>query len=325
MRTGPPSLQVHLLPESFTIDGKVILPDQQLPFFQSTLGPPDRTIAAGPPAPVGHRNNHVHLYDRLGLYLNEHHATREIQAVSFVWNLERGPFPPRNPFCGTIRLGETIVEPSVSYQGLLNMGFQRWLGSEFSLRYGRFYVSTQSRNYRRHSNLQLEGLQVSLGLKVSAMSKSLQRFIDAHDQPVGGYSDALAEIRTTGKRTHWIWYIFPQLSGLGHSHAAREYALQDVDEGNAYMKHPVLGARLLEISQAVAARLRGGVSLIDLMGSEIDALKLISSVTLFSHLAAREPDHDALAETTAEILMVARAQGLRKCQYTLNVLEVDGG
>ncbi|VXC98517.1 DUF1810 domain-containing protein [Sphingomonas sp. AX6] len=104
----------------------------------------------------------------------------------------------------------------------------------------------------------------------------LQRFISAQD---GTYTEALAEIRRGRKRTHWMWFIFPQLAGLGRSEIAKHYAIGSIDEAKAYLTDPILGPRLRE---AVAAlQDLQDVSAIDVFG-EIDALKLRSSLTLFS-------------------------------------------
>ena len=104
----------------------------------------------------------------------------------------------------------------------------------------------------------------------------LQRFLTAQE---GTYLEALAEIRRGRKRTHWMWFIFPQLAGLGRSEVAKHYAIRSIDQANAYLTDPILGPRLCE---AVAAlQDLQGVSAVDVFG-EIDALKLRSSLTLFS-------------------------------------------
>ncbi len=146
----------------------------------------------------------------------------------------------------------------------------------------------------------------------------------AQDRPGAGFADALREIREGGKRTHWIWYIFPQLSGLGSSPASRAYGLAGVAEAAEYLRDPVLRARLLEITRAVADHLRGpkGPALDAIMGSEIDALKLVSSLTLFAHVARRLHENEALDEYVAvaaaadEILGVAQSQGYPPCAFT---------
>ncbi|WP_174274972.1 DUF1810 domain-containing protein [Sphingomonas bacterium] len=106
--------------------------------------------------------------------------------------------------------------------------------------------------------------------------ESLRRFVDAQ---AGSYATALAELRAGAKRSHWMWYVFPQIAGLGRSETARFYAIDGLDEARAYLAHPLLGARLRE---SVAAMLgwkdiRGA----DAILGGIDALKLRSCCTLF--------------------------------------------
>jgi uncharacterized protein (DUF1810 family) len=110
---------------------------------------------------------------------------------------------------------------------------------------------------------------------------NLQRFLDAQS---GTYAQALRELRNGQKRSHWMWFIFPQVSGLGFSEDSRFYAIRSLDEARAYLEHPVLGPRLVECSAAVLA-LEGRTSL-DIFGS-IDALKFRSSLTLFTRVSAR--------------------------------------
>lgn len=103
----------------------------------------------------------------------------------------------------------------------------------------------------------------------------LERFIQAQDQM---YECALKEIQSGRKRSHWIWYIFPQLKGLGHSANSEYYGLADLDEARAYLHQPVLKKHLFEITQALLALKTDNI--VDVLG-EIDALKLRSSMTLF--------------------------------------------
>jgi uncharacterized protein (DUF1810 family) len=138
----------------------------------------------------------------------------------------------------------------------------------------------------------------------------------------------LSEIRRGGKRSHWIWYVFPQLSGLGQSMASVTYGLQDISEARDYLRDPLLRSRLLAIASAVAEQTGHprSVSLSRLMGSTIDVTKLVSSLTLFESLAqqlhAEEAvdDYASLARVAREILSVARAEGYPPCQFTLDRL-----
>ena len=131
----------------------------------------------------------------------------------------------------------------------------------------------------------------------------LERFKVAQDQHQSGYESALAEMQAGGKQGHWIRYIFPQLSGLGRSGAAQTYAIEDPGEAEGYLQDPVLCSRLLKITETVAEQVRPGtgLSLEWLMGSSIDAMKVVSSLTLFGHIAKRlyasqgHHDHAALS------------------------------
>jgi uncharacterized protein (DUF1810 family) len=111
---------------------------------------------------------------------------------------------------------------------------------------------------------------------------ALTRFLSA--QNGGVYDAALAEIRSGRKRTHWMWFVFPQIDGLGSSTTSRHFAIRSADEAKAYLAHPVLGPRLLECMRA-ALDARGG-SATDIFGSP-DDMKLRSCATLFA--AVSEP------------------------------------
>lgn len=104
----------------------------------------------------------------------------------------------------------------------------------------------------------------------------LARFVVAQ---AGAYETALAEIRRGAKRSHWMWFIFPQVAGLGSSAMAQRYAIATLAEARAYLAHPVLGARLRACVAALAA-LPAALSATDVFGG-IDAVKLCSSLTLF--------------------------------------------
>jgi uncharacterized protein (DUF1810 family) len=151
----------------------------------------------------------------------------------------------------------------------------------------------------------------------------LERFVTA--QANGEFDTALAEMRAGRKRSHWIWYVFPQIAGLGSSHMSQTYAIRDRDEAVAYLRHPVLGPRLLEITTTVADQVRKGVAIDRLMGSSIDAAKLVSSMTLFGRVArslSTSPGdpHAAFAGLADEVLTAAREQGYAECGHTLSRL-----
>ena len=115
----------------------------------------------------------------------------------------------------------------------------------------------------------------------------LTRFVTAQDDG-GTYATALGELRSGRKRTHWMWFVFPQVDGLGRSATARRYALSGVDEARAYLAHPVLGPRLRECAEVVAAL--DETDPVTVLGG-IDALKLHSSMTLFAR-AAEDDDRE---------------------------------
>jgi uncharacterized protein (DUF1810 family) len=108
----------------------------------------------------------------------------------------------------------------------------------------------------------------------------LARFVEAQ---AGDYETALAEIRAGRKRSHWMWYLFPQIDGLGFSSMARRYAIKSLDEARAYRDHPVLGPRLVEITEAAFAG--EGRSAHEIFGSP-DDMKPRSCATLFARAAS---------------------------------------
>ncbi len=116
----------------------------------------------------------------------------------------------------------------------------------------------------------------------------LDRFLTAqaavHDQ-------ALAELRAGAKQSHWMWFVFPQIAGLGHSATARHYAIRDLDEARAYWAHPVLRARYLACTAALMTHRDRPAEAI--MGA-VDAVKLRSSLTLFAAAGAGAPVAEAL-------------------------------
>lgn len=107
---------------------------------------------------------------------------------------------------------------------------------------------------------------------------NLARFVAAQ---AGSYAAALSEIRDGAKRSHWMWYVFPQLAGLGRSDIARYFSITSLAEAQAYLAHPLLGARLRECITALAAV--EGRTARQIFG-EVDAMKLRSSLTLFSRV-----------------------------------------
>ena len=153
---------------------------------------------------------------------------------------------------------------------------------------------------------------------------SLARFHEAQADSHSGYDAAVAEIRRGRKTSHWIWYIFPQLAGLGRSAMAGKYALRDLAEACDYLRDPLLRARYEEITGAVHDQLARGLAVEDLMGSRIDALKLVSSLTLFRaaamRLAGEDPTSNSIAVITDAVLKQAAAQSYSLCAQTLSRL-----
>ena len=113
----------------------------------------------------------------------------------------------------------------------------------------------------------------------------LARFVTAQDRG-GTFDAAVAELRAGRKTSHWMWFVFPQVAGLGRSPMAREYAIASLAEARAYLAHPVLGARLIECARIL--RGHDGDDAQAILGS-IDAIKLRSSMTLFARAAPDEP------------------------------------
>jgi uncharacterized protein (DUF1810 family) len=124
---------------------------------------------------------------------------------------------------------------------------------------------------------------------VSEDAFALERFVRAQDEG-GTYERALAELRAGSKRSHWMWFVFPQIAGLGSSAMSQEYAIGSLAEARAYLADPVLGVRLHECAGALLGL--GGVSAEGVLGA-VDALKLRSSMTLF---ALADPSEELFAE-----------------------------
>jgi uncharacterized protein (DUF1810 family) len=155
----------------------------------------------------------------------------------------------------------------------------------------------------------------------------VERFTRAQDSADAGFESALEEIRTGRKRSHWIWYIFPQLAGLGTSSLSQQFAIDGQAEAIEFLRDTDLRSRLLTMTTAVAEQLRTGRPLQALMGSDIDAQKLVSSLTLFAHIARALRDEDGLddyallARVADEVLQVAASQGYPRCAFTMRQLQ----
>jgi uncharacterized protein (DUF1810 family) len=156
---------------------------------------------------------------------------------------------------------------------------------------------------------------------------SIERFLQAQDDLHAGYETALSEMRAGQKFSHWIWYIFPQLESLGRSSMAIRYGIRDVAEAVEYLRDQILRDRYREIAEAVEAKLASGIALEHVMGSSIDALKLVSSVTLFATAAAKLsadlPEAGELENLCRRILEHAKSDGYEACAATLTAANAD--
>lgn len=152
----------------------------------------------------------------------------------------------------------------------------------------------------------------------------LDRFRDAQADAHSGFAAAMRELEAGRKTGHWIWYVFPQLAGLGHSMTAVHYGLADAAEAADYLRDPVLGKRLVAAAGAARRHLTGSprIGVVTLMGSTVDTLKLVSCMTLFAHVAAAldaeapDPRFTAMAEHARAILAAAAAAGYDRCAFT---------
>lgn len=137
------------------------------------------------------------------------------------------------------------------------------------------------------------------GTNAKADPYRLERFVAAQDRG-GTYELAVAELRRGAKTGHWMWFVFPQVAGLGFSAMSREYAISGLDEARAYLRHPVLGPRLRECARVVAD---AKATTAEKIFGSVDAMKLRSSMTLF---AAADPDEPVFADVLAKYFDGAR-------------------
>ena len=132
-----------------------------------------------------------------------------------------------------------------------------------------------------------------------------ERFVNAQDAR-GTYTAALAELRAGRKTSHWMWFVFPQIAGLGMSETSRRYAISSLEEARAYLAHPILGTRLQECVR-VLNELRGRTA-VEIFGP-VDAMKLRSSLTLFARAA---PEKSALPRRSRPLLRRGRGRRDRR-------------
>lgn len=138
----------------------------------------------------------------------------------------------------------------------------------------------------------------------------INRFVEAQESPFGSYEVALMEIRFGQKMSHWMWYIFPQLRCLGHSVRAHYYGIADRDEAAKYLNHPILGARLREITEALLAHKNESATAIF---GDIDATKLRSCMTMFDYLSPNDIFGEVLHAFYKD----------ERCETTLKVMQQE--
>jgi uncharacterized protein (DUF1810 family) len=151
---------------------------------------------------------------------------------------------------------------------------------------------------------------------------NLQRFVQAQKKD---YQLAKQELENGRKQSHWIWYIFPQLKGLGRSRMSQKYDIENGDEACAYLDDPILFERLHELLSIVKQQLEKGVSLVTLFNGKTDAYKFTSSITLFN-LAAKQLSDSSVKpqkfklflQQSNEVLDIIQKQNFNRCQYTID-------
>jgi hypothetical protein len=144
-------IDANVTADGLAISGYVF--DKKLPLerYQGVLGAPSRTIAVGPPAPAGHRNNQVHIFDAEGIYLTEHHASRLIESVNFIFNPADSPFPIESAFCGSLKIDGNQLLPNMPEADLHATLFARDLPGEYSVKYKNCWVGVSAKGRRDSS------------------------------------------------------------------------------------------------------------------------------------------------------------------------------
>jgi hypothetical protein len=134
--------------DRFTINGQVF--DRKLPLerYQDVLGPPTRTIDAGPAAPVGHGNNQVHVFDSEGIYLTEHHASRLIESVNFVFDPADSPFPIERAFGGRLEVDGQLIRAGMPERDLDPARVTRALPGEYSVKHKNRWIGISAQGRR---------------------------------------------------------------------------------------------------------------------------------------------------------------------------------
>jgi len=155
--------------------------------------------------------------------------------------------------------------------------------------------------------------------------RNLERFVESQDEKIDSrkteFMQAMKELRNGAKESHWIWYIFPQLKGLGSSPMAKKYEIESEVEAIQYLKHPVLNPRLIEALENVQLHAgKKSASIREVFGSTVDTLKFVSSITLFCYVSRNVEGADRVKQLCEELLQVANAEGYPPCNFTLTFL-----
>jgi len=155
-------------------------------------------------------------------------------------------------------------------------------------------------------------------------SHNLGRFVEAQDRPatcrncadMSEFECASHELTRHAKTCHWIWFIFPQIDGLGGSAMSKDFAIRTLDEARAYASHRLLRDRYIRVVELVRESLRSGTPPTKLMGSTTDVRKLASSLTLFREVASLQGDEDLVA-VSGDCLELLEAKCTKACDMTL--------
>lgn len=126
--------------EGLVINGYLYNRPVEMSQYTAHLGSPERTMEPNPPAPFGHRNNQIHLFSSRGLYLTEHHASRKIESVNFVFDVNASKFPLNCPFKGKLKIFGCDIGPGTTENDLQNCSFHRDLPGEFRMEMGRIWA-----------------------------------------------------------------------------------------------------------------------------------------------------------------------------------------
>ena len=140
------------------------------------------------------------------------------------------------------------------------------------------------------------------------MMGDLHRYIEEQER-FGQFNLALQEIQNGNKLSHWMWFVFPQVKGLGRSYNAQKFAVRSKEEAMAYYSHPILGERLKLVTQAILAH--NDKEIISILNAQIDVLKLKSCMTLFESVT-----HDAMFTEVLDVFYNGK-----KCEKTLRLLD----